>query len=316
MTDTLYETAQQVLDAVDQLVLGKRKQATLILAAWIAGGHVLIDDVPGVAKTRLARSFAALTNLSMARVQGTPDLLPQDITGGPVYDMKSGDLTFRPGPVFHHILLVDEINRTTPRTQAALLECMEERQVTADGVTHVLPQPFLVMATQNPIEMEGTFPLPEAELDRFLVALSLGYPDLADERRLVEHFSVHDPISDLSPVLDGSRLLDMAAQATHVTLNPATLYYLVDLCRTTRDHPLVELGASPRTTLRFAALARAYVWLSGRGFVTPDDVKLLAPYVLGHRLVPSANASVARMSRSDLVTEIVQAVSVPVEETP
>ncbi len=308
--------AERLLGALDQLVLGKRAQAQLVLSAWLAGGHVLLDDVPGVAKTRLARALAGLTHLSFARVQGAPDLLPQDITGGPVYDMKTGELIFRPGPVFHHILLVDEINRTTPRTQAALLECMEELQVSADGQSHPLPAPFLVMATQNPVEMEGTFPLPEAELDRFLLSLSLGYPDEADERRLVEHFSREDPLPHVQPLLEAENLKEMAADAGNVRINEVTLNYLVSVSRATRSHPLVELGASPRTTMRFAQVARAYAWLRGMDFVTPDDIKYLAPYVLSHRLKPSSSAVVSRVTGAQLVAQVLEDVPVPVEDTP
>lgn len=313
MSDNVSPLATRLLDAVDELVFGKRREATLILTAWLAGGHVLLDDVPGVAKTRMARAFARLTDLSFARVQGTPDLLPQDITGGPIYDMKSGDLVFRRGPVFHHLLLVDEINRTTPRTQAALLECMEERQVSADGVTHLLPHPFLVIATQNPVEMEGTFPLPEAELDRFLLSFSLGYPLLADERRMVEQFSQTDALNEATPVLDGDGLLALSRACQEVAINALTLDYLVTLCRATREHRLIHLGASPRTTIRFAQAARAYAFLHGRDFVTPDDIKQLAPSVLGHRLVPSSTVVVGRMDRATLVAEILEDVPVPVE---
>lgn len=316
MAENLKESVHQLLDGVDRVVLGKRPQATLILAAWLAQGHVLLDDVPGVAKTRLARAFAKLTDLAMGRVQGTPDLLPQDITGGPIYDMKNGDLVFRAGPVFHNILLVDEINRTTPRTQAALLECMEERQVTADGITHPLPDPFLVIATQNPVEMEGTFPLPEAELDRFLISVTLGYPDESDERELVSSFSVSDPIADLTPVLSAAALQGAAAACREVALNDATRDYLVALCRTTREHSLIELGASPRTTVRFAQLARSYAWLQGRTYVIPDDIKTLAGPVLAHRLIPSSSATVSRLSGNLLVTQILDEVPVPVEELP
>lgn len=313
MHDDLKQSAELLLDAVDRLVLGKRRETTLILAAWMASGHVLLDDVPGVAKTRLARSLAQLANLEFARVQGTPDLLPQDITGGPVYDMKTAELVFRPGPVFHHILLVDEINRTTPRTQAALLECMEERQVSADGVTYPLPSPFLVIATENPVEMEGTFPLPEAELDRFLIALSLGYPNAQDERRLVEQFSQTDPLASVEPLLDAQTLQRLQQAARDVTINDATLDYLVTLCRTTREHPLIDLGASPRTTVRYAQLARSYAYLHDRSFVTPDDIKTLAPHVLAHRLVPSSNATVSRLSGHALVGQLLDDVAVPVE---
>jgi MoxR-like ATPase len=314
MADTLYTRANQLLDAVDQLILGKRREAALILASWLARGHVLLDDVPGVAKTRMARVLARLTGLSFARIQGSPDLLPQDITGGPVYDLRSGELQFRAGPVFHHIVLVDEINRTTPRSQAALLECMEERQVTADGVTHPLPDPFLIVATQNPVEMEGTFPLPEAELDRFLISLSLGYPTMDDERALVQNFSQHDPIDDLVPLLSSDDLSQMADSCRQVAINAVTLDYLISLCRLTRTHPLVELGASPRTSLRFAQVARAFAWLQQRTYVTPDDIKYLAPHVLGHRLVPSPSATVSRIKGRALVEQVLDDVPVPVED--
>lgn len=316
MENNMQSLAISLLDALDEVVLGKRTQAKLILAAWLAQGHVLLNDVPGVAKTRLARSLAALTGLSTARVQGTPDLLPQDITGGPIYDMKNGDLVFRPGPAFHNILLMDEINRATPRTQSALLECMEERQVTADGQSHTLPEPFLVIATQNPIEMEGTFPLPEAELDRFLISLSLGYPSEVDEQRLVQRFSAADPISQLKPLVEPVMLQAMTDASKAVLINDVVRDYIVALCRATRTHPLVELGASPRTSLRFAQLARSYGWLSGTDYATPDHVKFLAPYVLGHRLVPNSSARVGRINASQMVEQILSEVAVPVEDVP
>ncbi len=313
MSADAQESIHRLLREIDHIVLGKREQTRLILAAWIAGGHVLLDDVPGVAKTRLARALAALIGLGFARIQGTPDLLPQDITGGVVYDLKTQDLVFRPGPVFQHIILVDEINRTTPRTQAALLECMEERQVTIDGSTHPLPTPFLVIATQNPEEMEGTFPLPEAELDRFLISLALGYPSTSEERQLVLDFSNRDPLDTATPIWDGAELTALSEQAKEVLLNATTLEYLVNLCRTTREHPLVELGASPRTTVRFAQLARAFALIQGDTFVTPDHIKYLAPYVLSHRLKPSASAAVSRLGGRELVAQIVNDVPVPVE---
>ncbi|MCY0878575.1 MAG: MoxR family ATPase [Firmicutes bacterium] len=312
----LHDMVQNFLDAVDRVVVGKREQSRIILAAWLAEGHVLLEDVPGVAKTRLARTFAQLTNLSFARVQGTPDLLPQDITGGAIYDLKTGQWQFRPGPVFHHILLVDEINRTSPRTQAALLECMEERQVTQDGISHPLPAPFLVVATQNPIEMEGTFPLPEAELDRFLVSLSLGYPSATEERTLVQAFSQRDPLPQLGVVLDAEQLRALSEAAKSVNIGEATLDYLVDLCRASREHPAIRLGVSPRTTVRFAQLLRAYALLLGRDFVTPDDVKALAPYVFSHRLVLSQTAVVSHRQSRAVVEELLNTVPVPVERVP
>lgn len=313
---TSLEYAQAFLQGLDQLVLGKRPQARLLLETLLAGGHVLLNDVPGVAKTRLVKATAALSNLTFARVQGTPDLLPSDITGGPIYDLKTSELIFRPGPVFHHFLLVDEINRATPRTQAALLECMEERQVTSDGTTHALPQPFLVMATQNPVEMEGTFPLPEAQLDRFWTSFSLGYPSAEDEEMLITRFGHRDPLRDAQPVLSAEAFEALVSALDEVEINGPTLSYLVAICRNTRNHPLVRLGTSPRATMQFSRLARARALLEGRAYVIPDDIKGLAPAALAHRLIPSTEAEVGRITGEDIIAQIIQETPVPVEVHP
>lgn len=302
-----------LLDVLDSVVLGQRDNVRLILAAWLSGGHVLLDDVPGVAKTRVARALSGLTGLSFARIQGTPDLLPQDVTGSMIYDMKSGDLSFRKGPAFHHLVLMDEINRLTPRTQSALLECMEEKQITVDGVSHALPHPFLVIATQNPIDMEGTFPLPEAELDRFLICLSLGYPSRTDEKEIVQRFSRQDPLAALTPQLSPTQWQLWVDEIAAIEIGEATLDYLVDLCRSTREHPLIRLGASPRATLRFAQLARSYAWTDNRQFVTPDDIKYLAPFVLSHRIEPASGSDMDITHRRQLISDVVTRISVPVE---
>jgi len=307
------ESISQLLDQLDTVVIGKREQARFLLAALISGGHVLLNDVPGVAKTRMVRALAGLSSLSFARIQGTPDLLPSEVTGGMIYQPQTGGLEFRSGPVFHHLVLVDEINRATPRTQAALLECMEEHQVTSDGVTHALPEPFMVLATQNPVEMEGTFPLPEAQLDRFLLSFSLGYPSAEEEIEIARRFSAHDPLTGLSPVLEPADLLALRASAEQVLVNDPVLDYVVRLCRATRDYSRIRLGASPRATIQFVRVLRSYALTLGRDYVTPDDVKVLAPVVLSHRVVLGADAAVERLGPERVILSLIDSISVPVE---
>lgn len=302
-----------LLDQLDTVVIGKREQARLLLSALIAGGHVLLNDVPGVAKTRLVRALAGLCDLTFARVQGTPDLLPTEVTGGMIYQPQNGTLEFRSGPIFHHLVLVDEINRATPRTQAALLECMEEHQVSADGITHPLPEPFMVLATENPVEMEGTFPLPEAQLDRFLMSFSLGYPSAEEEIEIAKKFSVKDPLTTLTPLFTASDLLELRQAAEAVVISDPVLDYLVRLCRASREHGRIVLGASPRATIQFVRVVRAYALIMGRTFATPDDVKALAPAVLSHRLVLGADAAVERLGPERVVQSLLETVSVPVE---
>jgi MoxR-like ATPase len=311
--DEITSRITQLLDQLETVVIGKRAKTRFLLAALISGGHILMNDVPGVAKTRLVRALAALSSLSFARIQGTPDLLPTEVTGGMIYQPQSGSLEFRQGPVFHHLVLVDEINRATPRTQAALLECMEEHQVSADGQTHPLPNPFMVLATQNPIEMEGTFPLPEAQLDRFLLSFSLGYPTAEEEAEIAKKFSGNDPLATLEPVLHAEDLLALRSAAEQVLVNDPVLDYVVRLCRATRETSRIRLGASPRATIQFVRVLRSYALTAGRSYATPDDVKVLAPVVLAHRIVLGADAAVERLGPERVIQSLLDTVEVPVE---
>jgi MoxR-like ATPase len=304
--------AEAILDEVERAVVGKRAVLELVLLALLADGHVLLEDVPGVAKTLIARSFAAATGLSFARVQFTPDLLPSDVTGSSVFDQRSATFSFQPGPVFTNLLLGDEINRAPPKTQAALLEAMEERQVTADDGTHQLDRPFLVLATQNPIEYEGTYPLPEAQLDRFLLRLRVGYPSADDELLMLQARARRgtDAVA-LRPIVDrdGLRTLQAAVEAVHV--GEAVGRYMVDLVSATRASSEVEVGASPRGSLALLRMSRARAALEGRDFVVPDDVKSVAVPALSHRLVLRPELWVRRIDADDVVRRILDAVAAP-----
>jgi MoxR-like ATPase len=304
--------AEAILDEVERAVVGKRAVLELVLIALLADGHVLLEDVPGVAKTLIARSFAAATGLSFARVQFTPDLLPSDITGSSVFDQRNATFAFQRGPVFTNLLLGDEINRAPPKTQAALLEAMEERQVTADDGTHRLEPPFLVLATQNPIEYEGTYPLPEAQLDRFLLRLRVGYPSADDELHMLEARARRgtDAVA-LSAVIDRNGLLTLQAAVEAVHVGAAVGRYMVDLVTATRDSSEVEVGASPRGSLALLRLSRARAALDGRDFVVPDDVKSVAVPALSHRLVLRPELWVRRIDADDVVRRILDAVPAP-----
>jgi MoxR-like ATPase len=277
-----------------------------LLVAMLCQGHVLIEDVPGTGKTMLARAVAASMGISFKRVQCTPDLLPNDITGVNVFNQKTGDFDFRPGPVFVNILLADEINRATPRTQAALLEAMQERQVTMDGVTRPLPAPFLVLATQNPIEYEGTFPLPEAQVDRFLIRLSLGYPAERDEIQILRNLRKEHPIESIGQVVDGSQLLTLRDQVTDVHLEESLETYIMAIVRATRAHHDVALGASPRGSLALYKTAQGLAALRGRDFVIPDDIKKLAPLTLSHRLIIKPESQLRGRTPASILTEILE----------
>jgi MoxR-like ATPase len=277
--------AQTVMDNVERVIVGKRQAIELLMVALLCEGHVLIEDVPGTGKTMLARAIAASLGLSFKRLQCTPDLLPNDITGVSIYNQQSAAFEFRPGPAFVHVLLADEINRATPRTQSALLECMGEGQVTVDGVTHLLNRPFLVLATQNPIEYEGTFPLPEAQLDRFLLKLSVGYPAAEDEDQILLNLQREHPITAIGQVVDGARLLDLQRQVWEVHVDDTVRSYIVRLVHATRAHSDLALGASPRGSLALFKAAQALAALRGRDFTIPDDVKALAVPALIHRLI-------------------------------
>lgn len=282
-----------------------------LLMAVVAQGHVLIEDVPGVGKTVLARSLARSLDVGFARIQGTPDLLPGDVTGVSVYDQTSNAFAFRPGAIFANLVLVDEINRASPKTQAALLEAMQERQVTVDGVTHPLGSPFMVIATENPVEFEGTFPLPEAQLDRFAMVLRLGYPDPEAEARLLAEQSGGDPIDDLRPVIDAHRVRDAIAVAASLHVDEAVFGYAVSILGRTREDNRLALGASPRAGVGLMRLARAAALLDGRRFVVPDDVRAVAGFALGHRVIVAPPARAAGIDGDQVVREILDDTPVP-----
>jgi MoxR-like ATPase len=298
--------AQQVIDNVETVIVGKREQIEFLLVAMLCQGHVLLEDVPGTGKTMLARAVAASMGVSFKRVQCTPDLLPNDITGVNVFNQKTGEFDFRTGPVFVNVLLADEINRATPRTQAALLEAMQERQVTTDGVTRPLPAPFLVLATQNPIEYEGTFPLPEAQLDRFLIRLSLGYPAESDEIQILRNLRKQHPIESIGQVASGSELLALRDRITDVYLEESLETYIMAIVRATRSHRDVALGASPRGSLALYKTAQGLAALRGRDFVIPDDIKTLAPLTLNHRLILKPESQLRGRTPAAILSEILE----------
>ncbi len=293
---------------------GKPEVVRLLLVALLAGGHVLLEDVPGVGKTLLAKALGRSLDCTVKRVQFTPDLLPTDITGVTVYQQETGQFSFRPGAVFANVVLGDEINRAGPKTQSALLEAMEEQQVTVDGVTHPLPTPFLVIATQNPVELEGTYPLPEAQRDRFLMRLSIGYPSVEAELEVLEVHGAGDRLEEVWPVTDTAALNRLKETASQVHAAPALRRYIVDLVRATRDHPGVELGASPRASLALLRAARALAALAGRDFVVPDDVKHLVPVVLAHRLMLTPEAHMREATPDSVLAEVLDHVAVPTPE--
>ncbi len=304
-------TAQKIIDNVEEVIIGKHEEVQLALVALLCQGHILIDDVPGVGKTMLAKSIARSLGCTFKRIQFTPDMLPSDVTGVSVYDQSTGQFEFRPGPVMAHVVLTDEINRATPKTQSALLEAMEERQVTVDGVTHHLAKPFMVLATQNPIEYEGTFPLPEAQLDRFLMRMSLGYPSPADEIRILEAQQHVHPIETIEQVVDSPELLDMQEQVKEVYVHDAIKEYIVALVGATRKHGDVYLGASPRGSLTLYKTGQARAALQGRDYVIPDDVKALAQVTLAHRLIVNPSARIKEVDPRTVIKEILQAIEAP-----
>jgi len=306
---------EKMLAEVGRAVVGKRPALELVLLGLLADGHVLIEDLPGLAKTLIARSFAQVSSLGFGRIQFTPDLLPSDVTGASIYNQRTGEFDFRPGPVFTNLLLADEINRATPKTQAALLEAMQERQVTIEGETRLLRPPFIVLATQNPIECEGTYPLPEAQLDRFLLRISVGYPAREHESELVERRAERKQERiDLDPVVDGPTLLAMQRAVEDVFVSESVRLYLVDLVRATRDSRQVQVGASPRGSLALLTLGRARAALSGRDFVTPDDVKSVAVPALAHRLTLRPELWVQRVNAEHVVREVLKTVPTPPPE--
>ena len=307
------EVAQRVKNNIGRVIVGKDDVIDLVLVALFSDGHMLIEDVPGIGKTTLAKSIARSIGCSFKRIQFTPDVMPSDITGINFYNQKQGEFEFRPWPIIANIVLADEINRATPRTQSALLEAMEERQVTVEGVTVTLPAPFLVIATQNPIELEGTFPLPEAQLDRFFIRISLGYPDEADEEAILMRFEDGSPLVDLEPVVEADELVRLAGLVSQVYCEPSLRRYVVQLVQATRHHAAYELGASPRGSLGLFRGARALAAIRGRDYVLPDDIKFLAPHVLAHRAILSSQSRLRGRDQAGVLAEILESVPVPVE---
>jgi MoxR-like ATPase len=303
--------AERIIANVEKVIIGKQEEVRLALIALLCQGHVLIEDVPGVGKTILARSLATSTGCSFRRIQFTPDLLPSDVTGVSIYNQKTGDFEFRPGPIVAQVVLADEINRATPKTQSSLLEAMEERQVTSDGVTHKMPAPFMVLATQNPIEYEGTFPLPEAQLDRFLIRIHLGYPTMTDEVLIMEGQQRTHPLDALERVTGADEILSMQRAVKDIYVDPLVKQYIVTIVDATRKHGSVYLGASPRGSLALYRTCQARALLDGRDFAMPDDVKALAYATLGHRIIISPSARVKNISAKDVVEQTLDKIPVP-----
>ena len=308
------QVAARVRENIQKVIVGKDEVINLALVAILCEGHILIEDVPGIGKTMLARSIAASLGCTFCRIQFTPDLLPSDVTGINYFNQKMQEFEFRPGPVMSQVVLADEINRATPRTQSSLLEAMQERQITVDGVTHPLPRPFLVLATQNPIELEGTFPLPEAQVDRFLIKLPIGYPTEEEEHAILLRFEREDPLDGLDPVTTPDELVAVQRQVWGVQVEESVRGYIVDVVRATRTHQDVELGVSPRGTLALYKCAQALAAIRGRGYVLPDDVKLLAPYVLAHRILINPATRLRGRRLADVLMDIIETVPVPVEK--
>ncbi len=301
---SLQDFVAKIVGNVEQVIVGKRDTIELLVVALLCEGHVLIEDVPGVGKTMLARSMAVSLGGQFKRLQCTPDLLPNDVTGVSVFNQQSAQFEFRPGPIFVNVLLADEVNRATPRTQSALLEAMQERQVTVDGVTRPLPRPFLVMATQNPIEYEGTFPLPEAQVDRFLMRLAVGYPSGSDEKTILINLRREHPISRLQPVVDGQELLTFQQQIWDVHMDDSLQDYIVRLVTATRQHPDLALGGSPRASLALFKTSQALAALRGRDHVIPDDIKYLVEVTLGHRLIVRPEAELRGRTRLTVLKDV------------
>jgi MoxR-like ATPase len=310
------EHATRILDEVERAVVGKREALELVLMGLLADGHVLLEYYPGLAKTLTARSFAQVTKTGFNRIQFTPDLMPSDVTGSSIWNQRDGDFEFRPGPIFTNLLLADEINRAPPKTQAALLEAMQERQVTIEGVTHPLARPFLVLATQNPIEYEGTYPLPEAQLDRFLLRISFGYPSASDEWEVLSRrLERREDEVELEPVVDGQTLLDLQAAIEDVHVGQAVGAYIVQLVAATRSSTSTAVGASPRGSLAVLKLARCKAAFAGRDFVTPEDVKAVAVPALAHRLMLKPELWVQEVAAEDIVRDLLDSVPTPAAET-
>ncbi len=308
------DLAKRVIGNVEKAIVGKRRQLVLSMVSWLSGGHILLEDVPGVAKTMLARAMAASVGCTFKRVQCTPDLLPTDVTGTSIFNQKSGEFEFRPGPVFTQILLADEINRATPRTQSALLEAMAEGRVTVDGTTYNLPKPFLVIATQNPVDHEGTFPLPEAQLDRFLMRFTLGYPSYEEEMRMLSMLERVHPVDQLTPVAKGEELVMAQNAIRGVRVDPKVRDYLLTMVHGTRDHADLALGASPRASIALFRSAQAFAAIQGRTYVIPDDIKRIVGPVLNHRVIVKPESRLRKVTAEKTVSEILAEIAVPIIE--
>jgi MoxR-like ATPase len=311
VTNNVKDFYERLLKNLKDVIIGKDEVLDLVVITLLSQGHLLIDDVPGVGKTMLAKSLAKSLGCSFNRIQFTPDMLPSDVTGVSIFNQNSREFEFRAGPIISQIVLADEINRATPKTQSALLEAMEERQVTVDGITHPIPQPFMVLATQNPIEYEGTFPLPEAQLDRFLMRIRIGYPTFSNEIEILELQQLKHPIEDIKTVISSTEIIDMQNAIKHVYVSSAVKRYIVELTRATREHNDVYLGASPRGSLGLFRVSQAKAASVGRDFVLPDDVKGLAKFVLGHRLVINPSARLKNLTADQIIGEVLLQVSVP-----
>ncbi|MFP3854557.1 MAG: AAA family ATPase [Anaerolineales bacterium] len=307
------ETAVKIRKNVQKVIVGKEEVIDLALTAILCEGHILLEDVPGIGKTTLARALSTSMGCTFNRIQFTPDLLPSDVVGINWFNQKEQQFEFRPGPVMNQVILADEINRATPRTQSALLEAMQERQVTVDGVTRPIPRPFVVMATQNPVELEGTFPLPEAQLDRFLIRLDIGYPKADEEAEILVRFRADDPLTALESVSSAKEIIAMQREREEIRVEDSIRDYIVAISRATRSHDEIDLGASPRASLALYQSSQAWAALRGRDYVLPDDVKFLAPYVLLHRLMISPQAQLRGRESGDLLQDVIAGVAVPVE---
>lgn len=304
---------QKILQNIQKVIIGKDDVILRVLAAVLCEGHILLEDVPGTGKTTLARALAASLGCSFHRIQFTPDLLPSDITGLSWFNQKQQEFEFRPGPIMSHVILADEINRATPRTQSALLEAMQERQVTADGVTRLLPRPFIVLATQNPVELEGTFPLPEAQIDRFIMRIEIGYPTQVEENAILERYRMDDPLPELQSVTSPQEITQLQLARRQIKVEDSIRDYIVRIARATRENSDVQLGASPRATMALYQASQAWAGIQGRTYVLPDDVKVMTPHVFGHRLMISPQAQLRGRDPRELVEDIVTSVAVPVE---
>ena len=304
-------TAKKIIANVEKVIVGKRQQVVLALVSWFSAGHILLEDVPGVAKTMLARALAKSVGCSFKRIQCTPDLLPTDVTGASIFNPKTVEFEFRPGPIFAQLVLADEINRATPRTQSALLEAMAEKRVTVDGVTHVLTPPFLVMATQNPVDHEGTFPLPEAQLDRFLMRFSLGYPSMEEEIRMLEMLRGKHPVDQIGAVVGAEELIACQEAVQEVHVDEKIRQYLMQIVHDTREHEDLALGASPRASMALFRTAQAMAALRGRDYVLPDDVKRIARPVLTHRLILKPESRLRKATAEQIVEEVIAEIAVP-----